>query len=205
MRWILTVLFAIVTLAIPSLLPAQTVPYGYRLQCNNGVCRLVRIQPTYPAVQYAVPSQGVQYAPQITQPTNFVRTVSFVSDDASVNAPTNAVAAPYAVPMAQTYRMGAGNCGCVTSGVCVCAPGTCTCVGCPGNINGNMGFAPTVQYATGNSYYSVAQPTVMGYAPGFVGTTYDGFGNAYVTAAGVSRRVARHIRKGARLGINYSN
>lgn len=209
----LLAMLILVTIGFPSFTFSQDVPPGYRRICENGICRLVRIRPQ---VSVAAPAI-VQYrtVPGVGSETPFARTMSFVADDDEQS--TQYVSA------SRTVVRVSGTCPCVTTGVCQCAPGTCSCPGCPMSVSvGNVAYAPTVtysapvQYTTTSPYvyYSVAAPTVMAAQPAFASSTlvgggavtksYDALGNVYTSRnvrGAYARKVERHIHKGVKLGL----
>lgn len=189
MKSLLSIVLCLITLAYPSLAMPQTVPPGYRLQCRNGICRLVRIQP---------PAAPVVAAPVVARDVVAAVPASYVTFTVT---PVD----PAPLPSAPIVLAAAGNCGCALGAVCTCPPGTCACVNCPCQMAMASYQAPVVQYATASPYvyYSVAAPTVAAAYPtprGDLTVSYDAYGTMYTSHNGgaYARRLQRHLHRGYR-------
>lgn len=199
--------------ALPTLAAADY----WETRCTNGVCRRVLVRTSAPAVVAATPASYV-----VIMPEPVVSFASFIPPEP---------AAPIAPVAASTTTCNCSVTGICTCDPALCQCPSCR----TGAINmaRSRAYAPgwdnpptqnfdyygdgaaiwndylarnqPVQYASGNSYFSVAQPTAAVYSTstGFVTKQTDAAGNVWVGHSGGSynRRVARHIRKGVRLGV----
>lgn len=172
------VCFACVT-GFTSVTSAQGVPDGYMKVCENGYCKLIKVDRAFAT---PAPEPGG---------TVFFRTVSFTSTKDAEQNPTKTV----------SYANRSGGyeaCRCASTGVCQCVLGQCTCPACERRSTGQRQV-----YAT--TVYTAAPPTLAAtYASGGVGKWKDDFGNTYVTSAGgrYNNKIARWVARGVSLGVD---
>lgn len=199
------------------LLPALASADYWEMRCDGNVCRRVLVrQPV--AVRQVVAATPAEYVSFDPSPVGTVRLASYSTPAAaSFSSPpilpdvTGDFAVASRIVSVGQPVVTSSTCNCAVTGICTCDPATCACAACA-NGQVRMGLVGATQYATGNSYYSVPQATAMTAAPtssvsysaygSAVATTYDGFGNSYVSHSGGrdARRMAGWKAKGIRRG-----
>lgn len=194
------------------LLPALASADYWEMRCDGNVCRRVLVrQPV--AVRQVVAATSAEYVSFDPSPVGTVSLASYSTPAAaSFSSPpilpdvTGDFAVASRIVSVGQPVVTSSTCNCSVTGICTCDPATCACAACA-NGQVRMGLVGATQYATGNSYYSVANPTaaerVVNTPTGHVHVFTDQFGMVSTTHSGghQQRKVARFERWKAKKGI----
>lgn len=209
-------LLVLITLAGPCLASADEIDswvassvvrkaVGSRQVCNGSYCT---IQPVYgyvgirqiaaaPAMTDSLPIRFASYSTPAAASFSSPPILPDVTGDFAVASRIVSVGQPVVT---------SSTCNCAVTGICTCYPATCACAACA-NGQVRMGLVGATQYATGNSYYSVANPTagerIVNTPTGHVHVFTDQFGMVSTPHSGghQQRKVVRFERWKAKKGI----
>lgn len=192
-------LLVLITLAGPCLASADEIDswvassvvrkvVGSRQVCNGSYCT---IQPVYgyvgirqiaaaPAMTDSLPIRFASYSTPAAASFSSPPILPDVTGDFAVASRIVSVGQPVVT---------SSTCNCAVTGICTCDPATCACAACA-NGQVRMGLVGATQYATGNSYYSVANPTAI--ETNLIQTPT---GHVHVYADGSTSHSGGHIQK----------
>lgn len=170
-----------------SLVVRSVVRYENKQVCEGGYCRIVR-QPVY---GYVAAKRLEAVSPKSATPFRFAS----LEESLVPELPTTAVAA--VLPAVNTAAAGQ-SCNCAVTGVCTCDPALCRCASCQNGSRNMAASGVNMSYAA-----SAGEMKAFSSPRGPVTIQRDANGTAWITHSGgvYGRQLARHLRRGVRLGV----